>query len=68
MYYLLYFLLFILAYYIVTKILGSIIKGCITAVLFLLIAFFVVSMLKSTQETVNIFDLYQIDNFVIKRL
>lgn len=68
MYYLLYFLLAILVYYIVTKILGSLIKGCFSALLFLIVAFIVVSMLKSTQQTVDIFGLYQIDNFIIKKL
>ena len=66
--YFIYILITLVVYFVVTKVLGSLIKGCLSAILFLIIAFIVVSMLKSTQQTVDIFGLYQIDNFIIKKL
>ena len=50
------------------KILGSIIKGCITTFLLLVIAYSVFVMVKSTKQPVNIFNLYEVDNLNVRKL
>ena len=66
--YFLYILLFGLIYYVFFKILGSLIKGCITVVFIIVIAFVAITMIKSTKQPVNILDIYQVDNFKIRKL
>jgi len=68
MYYLLSLLLFVILYYVFMKVLGSLVKGCFTALLFVFIAYAVVIMVKSTKQPVDVFGIYQVDNFNIKKL
>lgn len=68
MYYLLSLLLFGIVYYVFVKVLGSIVKGCFTALLVVLIAYLAIVMLKSTKQPVRILDLYEVDNFNIRKL
>lgn len=68
MYYLLLLLLFIILYYVFMKVLGSLVKGCLTAFFVVFVAYAVVVMIKSTKEPVDVFGLYQVDNFTIRKL
>jgi len=68
MYYLLLLLLFITVYYVFMKILGSLLKGCLTAVLFVFVAYVISVMVKSTKQPVNVFGIYQVDNFNVRKL
>ena len=68
MYYLLLLLLFIVSYYVFVKLLSSLVKGCLMAVLILILFVGVTLFLKSRREPVNIFNLYKIDNFEVIRI
>lgn len=68
MFYLLAALLFIILYYVFVKLLSSIVKGCLVAVLVLILVLAGITMVRSTKEPVNILNLYQVDNFNIERL
>lgn len=67
MYYLLALLLFVLLYYVFTKILSSLIHGCITAVGVFLIIMIVSIFIRSIKEPVSIFGVYQVDKFKVTR-
>jgi hypothetical protein len=50
------------------KILGSLLKGCLTALFIVFIAYSIYIMVNSTKQPMNIFGLYEVDNFVIRKL
>lgn len=68
MYYVLAVLFFIIVYFALTKILSSLLKGClVTLGIFLLVVGGYV-FLKSTKEPVVLFDTYVIDNFKVTKI
>jgi hypothetical protein len=68
MYYLLAFLLFIVVYYVFMRILSSVVKGCLTALLVVGIVAGVFYIIQSTKAPVYLFDMYKIDNLRIEKI
>jgi hypothetical protein len=68
MYYLLLLLLFIVLYTVFVKILGSLIKGCLMAFGIVLIVYTIYIMVNSIKQPMNIFGLYEVDNFNVRKL
>ncbi len=68
MYYVLAAIFFIIVYFALTKILSSMLKGClVTLGIFILISSGY-ALLKSTKEPVTLFNTYVIDNFNISKI
>jgi ascorbate-specific PTS system EIIC-type component UlaA len=68
MFYLLAALLFIILYYVFVKLLSSIVKGCLVAVLVLFLVLAGSVFIRSTKRPVYIFDWYKVDSFNIVKL
>ena len=68
MYYLLALLLFIISYYVFVKLLSSVLKGCMFAILVLILFVLITAFLRSAKDPVYIFDMYKIDNFEIMKI
>ena len=68
MYYIFTILLFIVFYHVFVKLLSSVIKGCLTAVLVVFIIMALVIMIRSTEKPLELFGIYKINNFVITRI
>ena len=68
MFYLLAALLFIILYYVFVKLLSSIVKGCLVAVLVLILVVAGSILFRSTRNPVYILDWYKVDNFNIVKL
>lgn len=68
MFYLLAALLFIILYYVFVKLLSSIVKGCLVAVLVLILIMAGSVLVRSTKYPVYILNWYKVDNFNIEKL
>jgi len=68
MYYLLLILFFIILYFVFVKLLSSILKGCLVAVLVIVLFIGIDVLVKSSKEPVNIFGLFKVDNFEVIKL
>ena len=68
MYYLLLLLLLIIGVYVLTHVMSSLFKGCLTAVLILIVGLFAFFLVKSASEPINVLDFYVIDNFEITKI
>lgn len=67
MYYVLTILFFIILYLIFTKLLSSIVKGCLLSIGIVIFGIVIFVSLKSTKEKVILFNTFEVDNFQITR-
>jgi hypothetical protein len=67
MYYILVGVLVLLTFVLFMKALGSVLKSVITTTFFLVVSTFIILMLKSLGQPVDIFGMYKIDRFVITK-
>ena len=67
MYYVLLLLLFGLLYYVFTKILSSVLKGCMVSLFIFVVVLAAIILYKSTKEPVNILGLYVVENFEVTK-
>jgi uncharacterized membrane protein len=68
MYYVLALLLLIVIYYLFVKVLSSLAKGCISGVLFAIGVAIVLVFVRSRNAPIDVFGLYRIDNFEVKKI
>jgi hypothetical protein len=68
MYYIFTILLFIIFYYVFVKLLSSVIKGCLTAVLVVFIIMALVIMIRSAESPIDLFGIFRIHNFKVIRI
>ena len=67
MYYILVGVLVLLTFILFMKALGSVLKSVITTTFFLVVSAFIILMLKSLGQPVDVFGMYKIDKFVITK-
>jgi hypothetical protein len=67
MYYLLLLVIFVILYYVFVKILSSVVKGCLTALLIALLIWIATLLYRSTYEVVPLLGGYKITNLVITK-
>ncbi len=68
MYYLLMTALILVVFIVVTRILSSLVKGCLVSVLVFLIVITAFLLYKSTVEPIEVFGIYKIHNLEITKL
>jgi hypothetical protein len=68
MYYVLAATVALLVFVLFIKALGSVIKGILTTTFVIVVVVFIYVMLKSISSPVNLFGIYQVDNFEITKL
>ena len=67
MFYLFAALFFILVFYVVSRVLKSIVKGCLTIVFLLVVTAITVILVQSTKEPVTLFNLIEVNNLEVTR-